>query len=86
MNSTNINNKECFYCGIILTDKNKTRDHIEPVNNRNRRIKRSQFKHSKTVLACRTCNLSKGNMSLEDFKKTQYYNFYCKNKIWKSKI
>ena len=86
MNSTNINNKECFYCGIILTDNNLTKDHIEPVNERDKKIRREKFKYNKTVLSCRVCNLNKGNMSLENFMKTQYYNFYCKNKIWKSKI
>jgi len=79
----NSNEKECFYCGIILTDNNKTRDHIEPVNKGKHR--RGIKNYGKIVWACRSCNLAKGNLSLEIFKESKYYNFYCKRKIWKQK-
>lgn len=76
-----INKNKCFYCGMILTEKNRTRDHIEPINDRKARRRNDD----NFVYSCRPCNFAKDNMTLENFKKTTYYKFYCVRKIWKTR-
>jgi len=74
------NDKEkCFYCGIKLTDGNRTKDHIEPVSrigNKNKRY-RGGLKNNR-VWACRWCNQNKGDMHLDVFMKMPYYKQFCR--------
>jgi 5-methylcytosine-specific restriction endonuclease McrA len=54
--------RHCFYCGDPLTRKTGTRDHLQP-SSRN-----GTNDASNIVLACKPCNASKGNMTLEEFR------------------
>mgnify|MGYP003100097143 FL=1 len=58
----NITNGKCFYCGCELNIKSFHIDHFVA------RCKNGK-QHKNLVPACPDCNLSKGGLPLEDFRK-----------------
>lgn len=55
-------NGNCAYCGRKLTQKNATVDHIKPIS------KGGDGKRENLIPVCKSCNLRKGNLSLEEFR------------------
>lgn len=51
----------CYYCKTPVPFEDITRDHIEPKIGGNTLIKNKIF-------ACRTCNMSKGKMTIEEYQ------------------
>ena len=52
----------CYYCGRKLTRQKATKDHMIPQS------KGGSDLRSNIVDACRTCNGSKGNLTVEEFR------------------
>jgi 5-methylcytosine-specific restriction endonuclease McrA len=51
----------CAYCGVILDEKNRTIDHIIPID-------RGGTPESRNVIACCVeCNIKKGNKTAQEF-------------------
>lgn len=71
MSGTNVKEerKQCEYCGIITFF---TEDHVVP-----RSKGGSRRAWNNKVVACRPCNLAKGDLDLEDFKRTKYWQVRC---------
>lgn len=70
--------KKCYYCHRLLTQSIKTKDHVIPKS----KLIFKNVKNNK-VYACKPCNSAKADLSLEEFKKTGYYKFFCERK-WRS--
>lgn len=58
-------NKEevCYYCGVPLTQSTRTIDHVLPLSRGGTNSKENK------VLCCRRCNISKMDMTEEEFYK-----------------
>lgn len=56
----------CHYCGIILTGRTATADHIIP------KSKGGTDHVSNLVLACKTCNAEKGDSDYEVFMASKF--------------
>jgi 5-methylcytosine-specific restriction endonuclease McrA len=52
---------ECRYCQVVLTDENRTIDHVVP------KSKGGGDSIKNLVLACQPCNIKKANLDLDDF-------------------
>jgi 5-methylcytosine-specific restriction endonuclease McrA len=55
-----VSNEECPYCGVFLDD-NAHADHIYPIS------KGGESRKKNMVLVCVSCNLKKGNLTLQGF-------------------
>lgn len=51
----------CYYCALYVSRKNRTLDHLTP------KSRGGTAKKSNIVLACRTCNNAKADMTLAEF-------------------
>lgn len=56
------NYRVCHYCGVVLTEKNTSVDHVMP------RSKGGEDDFSNLVFACKKCNSLKGSGDYETFK------------------
>lgn len=65
----------CAYCGIICVGT-ATRDHVIPTS------RAGKYTKKQWVYACRACNQAKGDLSLAEFKQTEYWRRNCRGK-WK---
>lgn len=66
----------CRYCKIICVGTG-TRDHVIPTS------KAKKYSPKKWVYACRACNQAKGDLTLEQFKQTEYWRINVKSRKWK---
>jgi 5-methylcytosine-specific restriction endonuclease McrA len=57
--------RNCYYCGIVLSRKTATIDHIVPLS------KGGSFALDNLALCCKPCNQSKGNMDCVEFMAIQ---------------
>lgn len=62
MGKTRTTAPQCSYCGAVLSEQTRTRDHIVPRSKGGTGIK------GNTVHACKRCNSMKGTKSLEQFR------------------
>lgn len=53
----------CYYCGVDLTQKNKTKDHIIPVSRGGKKL------NNNTVPCCNSCNTWKSSYDIEQWKR-----------------
>ncbi len=59
----------CFYCDRILSRRKKTKDHVIPKSRNG-----SSARHN-IVDACRDCNQSKGNLTIDEFRVVVAFRF-----------
>jgi len=76
-----ITNKNiCFYCGIDLSDKTRTIDHIKAKSKGGKNI------NDNKVFCCKYCNNDKGNKSLKTWlEKLQQTPIYHRIRIYNIK-
>ncbi len=73
---------QCYYCKGVLTDENRTKDHIWP------KSKGGKLSRDNKVYACRRCNKSKGNSTLEEWlEQLKVLEKTKKNKkVWENRL
>lgn len=52
---------QCYYCRDKLHNGNRTRDHVNP------KSKGGKLSKDNKVFACKTCNFSKGSLTIEEW-------------------
>jgi 5-methylcytosine-specific restriction endonuclease McrA len=52
----------CWYCGVLLAKEESTLDHVIP------RSAGGRTRLGNLVLACKSCNMRKGSLSLEQYR------------------
>ena len=52
---------QCYYCNEYLNDLNRTKDHVIP------KSKGGKLTKDNKVYACRRCNRSKGDLTIEEW-------------------
>lgn len=67
---------DCTYCFITCVGC-ATRDHVVPQS------LAPKYSRKKWVYSCRACNQAKGDMTLEEFKKTDYWRINCASGRWR---
>ena len=69
---------QCFYCRELLTDLNRTKDHVWP------KSKGGILSKKNKIFACRRCNRSKGNLTLQEWleKLTSLKRTKKSEKMW----
>jgi len=69
----------CFYCKHPLTEEQVTMDHVNARCRYSDKIKKDR-RNGRRVICCWPCNQAKGNLFLDEFAKTLYYDIYCSGK------
>ncbi len=54
--------RRCWYCGLKLTKKTMTKDHVIP------RVDGGRDALANLVACCKACNAAKGRMDLEEYR------------------